>query len=167
MNPVEIEVYGADGAKLTPVGVEMNSQSGDYSADRCIDGDDNTWCHSLHWQEQGWEGPNWLRLDMGSDVVITKVVYVNRGRTSPCRANGQTVSVAADGDPDGVNRLWTSAPVSGADANGLSRHEFDTPATGPPPPPVHHCARSHGCSSTSRPTTITTCSSLCYDDSCV
>jgi hypothetical protein len=69
-------------------------------AENLIDGDRGSYIHSVHYNQDGWKGPDWIRLDLGADIVITKIAVVTNNPDAP-RINGQILSVAS-GDPDGA-----------------------------------------------------------------
>lgn len=103
----EIEVYGADGENMPPIGAEMSSTYEANTVDRCFDGDTTTIAQLCATKLKGHEDADpWLRVDYGEGVVIRRIVVTNRVDCCQSRINGATISLT--NDRDGKDVVWSA-----------------------------------------------------------
>jgi hypothetical protein len=109
LNIAEIQIFDPSGNKYTPTGASLSTDydAANYPAAKLIDGNLNNFAHTQSTADA------WMKVDLGSDKTIGKIIVNNRADCCQDRVIGSTVIVTkSDGTQTYSSSQITSASGS-------------------------------------------------------
>ena len=91
LNLDRVQVFGPAGAEVIPIAATLSStESENTDGGRCISGGGSGLCHS---QCNGVDDDPWLRVDLGAELPISRIIVQNRADVYGERIVGATIAI--------------------------------------------------------------------------